>query len=439
MSAYCRVIILTLFVCQSGCVSDNFKLPFTGNSNAKPRNVILITISSLRADHTGLLDYHRDTTPNLDKFARENIAFTQAFATSGWMMPAHASILTGLYPRDHHVTHISKKLDEQFVTLPEILSAQGYHCAGFSCNPRYSSDNGFGQGFVFYDDYSVTVLLESLAFDRESQVDINSSRTNSLINDTAISWLNSNPHQPFFMFVHYYDNHWDYLPPDPYDKMYDPNYRGSITGRRIARESLFSNPPSDADIDHIVALYDGQVRQTDEDLGELLAYLQESSLMDDTLIIIAGDHGEQFYEHGYTSHHGVYEELIHVPLVISVPGNGVKPSKTDALVSQVDILPTILDYLDITIPKQCAGKSLKPLIDGQVDSLNDYIFAEYSGGAATDMAAIRSSRYKCYLVEGQNPHGYDLHEDRWEQDKIPIVDFNSPMNNLYNILQDYSR
>ncbi|MCX5637743.1 MAG: sulfatase, partial [Planctomycetota bacterium] len=266
-----------------------------------PANVILITISTLRADHVSCLGYKKDTTPNLDAFARENVLFRNAFATSSWMMPAHGSIFTSLYPSVHGATHIDKKLADEHCTLAEILKDNGYYCVGFCCNPRLDEEHGFAQGFDFYDDYTVSMILHSLALGNEEDFDINRQRTNALINDAAIGWLQNNTHKPFFIFVHYYDNHWDYLPPPSYRDLYDPKYVGPIGGTEIAREPLFSNPPSDRDIEHIVALYDGEVKQTDNDLGEMLKVLKEKGLLANSIVIIMGDHGEQFYEHGHTS------------------------------------------------------------------------------------------------------------------------------------------
>ena len=380
--------------------------------------------------HVSCLGYTRDTTPNFDVFAGENILFHNAFATSGWMMPAHGSIFTSLYPTLHGATHIDKSLGDEHFTLAKILADNGFYCVGFCCNPRLDREHGFAQGFDLYDDYSVSIMLESLAFGDKESVDINRQRTNALINDAAIRWLQKNIHRPFFMFIHYYDNHWDYLPPPPYSERYDPNYDGPINGTQIDREPLFSNPPSNRDIQHIIALYDGEVKQTDNDLGEFLNVLKDTGLSDNSIIIIAGDHGEQFYEHGHTSHHGIYEELIHIPLAVSIPGVRAMCKTIDSLVSQVDILPTILDYLQIPAPEQYQGKSLRPLIEGQVKAVNEFIFVEYTGGAVLDCYAVRSTRYKCYQKVGSEPFVYDLAEDRGEQKRMALDSYSKEVKTL---------
>ncbi len=404
------------------------------NNTGKPVNVILITISSLRADHVGAFGYERDTTPCFDSFAKDNILFRNAFATSGWTMPAHGSIFTSLYPGRHGATHIDKTLDDEHLTLAEFLNRNGFFCAGFSCNPRLNREYGYAQGFDFFDDFSVSIMLESLALGIENVTDINKKRTNALINDAAIRWLQNNTHKQFFLFVHYYDNHWDYLPPSPYDNLYDPDYDGPIDGTEISREPLFSNPPDAADIKHIIALYDGEVKQTDRDFSELLKVIEDKGLFDNSIVVILGDHGEQFYEHGFTNHHGLYEELIHVPMAISIPGLETKGKAVDSLVSQVDILPTILDYLGITIPESSRGKSLKPLIEGKTETVNQFVYTEYTGGAASDCFAVRSSRYKLCMDSKDELFAYDLLKDPKEQIKIAPTDFPEEVKSLQNHL-----
>jgi arylsulfatase A-like enzyme len=395
-------------------------------------NVILVTISSLRADHTGCLGYARPTTPHLDRFAGRSVLFRNAFANSGWMMPAHGSLFTSLYPSVHGATHIDKKLGDAHDTLAEILAANGYYCVGFCCGPRLDDEHGFAQGFHVYDDRSVVSLLSTMGPEGAQAFDINGHRTNDLINDAAVSWLANNRHSPFFLFLHYYDNHWDYLAPEPYRSLYDPDYTGPLNGTAIAREPLYSNPPNEADIRHLIALYDGEVRQTDEDLGQMLAALEEKGLFENSIIVVSSDHGEEFYEHGHTSHHGVYDELIHVPLVISAPGH--ESRSTDALASQVDILPTVLDYLGIPVPALCRGKSLRPVIEGRAQSVNNFIFTEYTGGAVPDIFAVRSLHYKCCLTAAGEVFACNLPKDPDETTRIAPKDFDAQMQQLQKSL-----
>ncbi|MHC4478306.1 MAG: sulfatase [Planctomycetota bacterium] len=412
------IVLVAAGTCLAGYGSNNTNM--SGRTRPIPEpsmNVILITVSTLRADHVSCLGYARDTTAHFDAFAQESTLFSNAFATSSWMMPAHGSIFTSLRPALHGATHIKNALAPEPETLAEILRAKGYRTVGFCCNPRLDQEHGFAQGFDLYYDYGISTILHDAPFQDQDTGDINKQRTNHLVNDAAIRWLQNNTQEPFYMFLHYYDNHWDYLPPEPYRTLYDPDYEGPIDGTQIAREPLYSNVPGKRDIQHIVALYDGEVKQTDNDLGEMLEFLKTKGLCDRSIVVVLGDHGEQFYEHGNTSHHGLFEELIHVPMAMSIPDEGEKGKVIDSLVSQRDILPTILDYLKIPTPAQCQGKSLRPLIGGHSETVHDFVCVEYTGGAVPNAYAVRGTQYKCYHTDNEF-FAYDLIKDPAEQHKI---------------------
>lgn len=415
--------VCCLFI--AGCAGKIKQSTQIANKSIK-HNVILITISSLRADHTGCLGYHRDTTPNFDAFAANNFLFSKAFATSSWQMPSVGSIFTSLYPSQHGATHINKKLAPENTTLAEILNDNNFHTAGFCCNPRLSGDHGFGQGFDLYDDYTPSITLTAMTFGEDESVDINKRRTNDITNDTTIRWLQNNSYSPFFLFVHYYDTHWDYLPPSPYNTLYNPGYKGSIDGTEISKEPLYSNKPSDEDTKHMLALYDGEIRQTDEDLGELLDFLDKTGRFDDSIIIIMADHGEQFYEHGNTSHHGIFDELLHVPVAISVPGMNTEARRINSFMSGVDVMPTVLDLLEMPVPDNCQGKSMKPLIEQKTDKIRNTIFAEYIGGAIADACTARFATVK-FVKENDLLYAYDLVDDPGEYRKIARKDFTEQM------------
>ena len=436
MRRFKATIALLALILQIGLCTDMQPNPLKESEAHRMPNVILITTSSLRADHVGCMGYQRDATPNFDSFAKRNCLFEYAFAVSSWMMPAHGSIFTSLYPSFHGATHIDEKLAREPETLAEVLSHHGYYCVGFCFGPRLSSEYGFAQGFDLYDDYSASMMLAALDIvAKNDQVDINKERSNNTANAAAIRWLNNNTHTPFFLFVHYYDNHWDYLPPSPYNTLFDPDYTGQIDGHQIAREPLYSNPPEERDIQHMIALYDGEIRQTDADLGELIRFIEKKGLLDNSIVVVMGDHGEQFYEHGHTSHHGLWDELIHIPMIVSLPENQNQARVIDGLVSQVDIMPTLLDRLGIPLPEACQGKSFLPLLRGQANSMREFVFAEYTGGAVGDCYAVRSRTHK-YLFQGEQAYLFDFETDPREQMQVPLM---KPSQQAEPYIQFYSK
>jgi arylsulfatase A-like enzyme len=383
--------------------------------------VLLIGIETLRADHVGCIGYSRDTTPALDTIAKEGVVFSNVMATSSWTMPTVMSVLTSLYPEAHGTTNYDRKLPEDVITLAEVLRENDYKTVAFVSNPTLDGRHGFYQGFDLYDDFSVW-----LGFLGEGELvggpnadpspDVHQTLTNEPLTRTALRWIEQNHKEPFFMFVFYFDPHYDYIPPPPFDTMFDPNYEGSVEGRGIVEELRRSNRPSQRDLDHIIALYDGEIRYTDTYVSKLLNAFGRFGILDRTLVVIFGDHGDEFYEHGRTGHaHTLYNELIHVPLILKWPSMIPKGKRIDALVSQVDIMPTILDYLRIQHKQPIQGTSLRDLIEGHVSQVHDFVF---SGGRGHRCAVI-TNQSKLILNPGAGAREfYDLLNDPREQNNI---------------------
>jgi membrane-anchored protein YejM (alkaline phosphatase superfamily) len=378
--------------------------------------VLLIGIETLRADHVGHLGYSRNTTPALDAIAKEGVVFTKTMATASWTMPAVMSVLTSLYPEVHGTSNYDRKLPESVPTLTEVLQENGYKTVAFVSNPTLDGRYGFCRGFELYDDFSV--WLGSIGMGKSltgSDSDVHKTLTNEPLTRSALSWLERHYEEPFFMFAFYFDPHYDYIPPSPFDTMFDPNYDGTIDGRGIAEEPRKSNRPAERDLEHIIALYDGEVRYTDTYILKLLEAFAEFGILDQTLVVIFGDHGDEFYEHGSTGHaHTLYNELIHIPLILRWPSEIPKGRCIDALVSQVDIMPTILDYLGIQHQQAIQGMSLKNLIEGRVCGVHEYVFA----GGSTHRCAIIGSRSKMIVNPDGDKEFYDLLSDPMEQNSI---------------------
>jgi len=314
-------------------------------------NVILIGIDTWRADHLSSFGYDRLTMPSVDTLASQGFRFINAYSTTSWTLPSFLSILTSLYQSSHGVVSSEYKLAPCHVTLAEILRNEGYSTAGFISGTYLKRTFGFDQGFDKYEE-SVTSAQLIKTYD-----DVTSARVTRLVED----WLRSNYTRPFFIFAHYWDPHFDYIPPAPFDTIFDPDYTGKIDGRNFMSNPEVRPDMDPRDLSHIVALYDGELRWTDSNLSHLFRTLEDLGILDRTIIVLVGDHGEEFFEHGGKGHRNtLYNEVIHVPIVFWLPR--IQGRVVQTPVSTVDIVPTILDLIGIEPPQAGDGISLTPLM-----------------------------------------------------------------------------
>jgi len=311
----------------------------------KPHGIILISLDNLRADHLGVYGYQRNTSPFIDSFAKESIVFNNAVVQSPWTLPSHMSIMTSLYPSFHGVRKYPNFLNDEEVTIAELLKEAGYETAAFTDGGFMAASFGFDQGFDIYEDQRIGIAN---------------------ILPKVKAWLNSNKSSPFFLFIHCYDIHNPFNPPPPYNSMFhDFPYTGRLLPspkvfRAITKNKLKVN---EDDIRHFIALYDGGIRYTDAMIGEFLTYLQNSGIMNQSLIIITSDHGEEFMEHGQFGHKQLhYRPMLQVPLIIHIPNYPKKEIRIQELVQSIDLLPTILDIVDLPAFPEAQGRNLFPLI-----------------------------------------------------------------------------
>ncbi len=301
-----------------------------------PPNVILITVDTTRADRMGFLGSKLGLTPNLDTLARDSAVFTRAFSQVPITGPSHASILTGTYPQFHRVNDFQSPLAPELPYASEILRSHGYHTAAFVGSMVLDPQAGFARGFERgFDTYDAGFHRAQPGEDRYHS----SERRGAEVVAHALAWLNQHPQGPFFMWVHLYDAHDPYDPPEPY-------------------KSKYASAP-----------YDGEIAYADSAVGTLLSQLRERGLYDDAVIAVMADHGEALGEHGEDTH-GIflYDETIHVPLLIKLPGSAEKRpdsaekhaagKRIESRVELVDVLPTILQAVGISVPKEVQGESL---------------------------------------------------------------------------------
>lgn len=331
-------------------------------------NVVLISLDSLRADHVGCYGYERDTSPTIDRLASEGIRFANAISTSSWTLPTHLTMFTARYQISHGVTDDTRTLASSIPTLGEIMKANGYRTGGFISGPYVAGHYGYARGMDTYVD-----LSQGYDHRREARATIAS----PAINDNALEWLADNHSAPFFLFLHYFDIHYDFIPPAPYDTMFDPDYTGTMDGTAfIERKDV--NPEMDPrDLEHILALYDGEIRFTDAHVGKILDQLAAYGVLENTLVLLVSDHGDEFFEHGNKGHHRtVYDEVLRVPFVARLPKQARAGTVIDEQVSLVDVMPSILDFTGIEGPSDMEGQSVFQISDDD-ENEREAIYAEF--------------------------------------------------------------
>jgi len=346
-------------------------------------NVIIIAFDALQTAHVGAYGYPLKTTPNLDNFAKDSFLFKNAISPASWTVPTYVSWFTSLYPSEHKVvnkfsvynppiTVIAnlRNLTPNAVTLAEIMKQNGYTTVGFTGDAGARGAQGNNIGFDIYVDTPAGFN----GFDYSVPL--------------ALSWLKNNTNKKFFMFLHGYDSHGQYNLKNFTKRFLDFNYTGKFKGtiqeQAALREEGLANGfvnVTDDDVKMWMAWYDEKINSADERFGIFVNGLKELGLLDKTIIIVASDHGTEFYEHKRFDHgHTLYQELIHIPLLIRIPkitGEKVITSQ----ISTLDIMPTIFDLANIqpneTVKTQMKGISLVPALKGKDISRDVYSETDY--------------------------------------------------------------
>ncbi|MCB9899499.1 MAG: sulfatase [Planctomycetes bacterium] len=340
----------------------------------RPPNVLFVSLDTLRADHLGAYGYRRDTSPHLDALAAEGALFEDCIAVSDWTLPTHASLFTGLDPTVHGVQLPSDSLARGVLTLGEAFAGAGYETAGCHSNPFLDERFGFARGFSTWRGSATreSALVElagepkgSVSGVRPTQPGLREhdylvQRAAPQVTEFGLEFLDAHAADdaPFLLFLHYNDAHSDYIPPAPYDRMFDTGYRGPIDGEDYSHDERV-RPDMDPDaLAYIVSLYDGEIAAEDAQLGRVLDRLDALGLRDDTLVVVTADHGEGFFERGENEHrYGPYHELVHVPWIVRLPGDVPAGLRVATTVSQIDVAPTLLDLAGVEGAERMDGRS----------------------------------------------------------------------------------
>lgn len=343
------------------------------------QRVVLISIDTCRADHLSCYGFSKKTTPHIDRIAEEGVLFENVVTPAPITLPAHVSLLTGLTPPSHGIhDNLNYYLPEEKLTLTEILKANGFVTgavvSAFVLDARF----GLHQGFDSFQDDFVNVYYTASGSERRGDE----------TTEFAIQWLRQHKDEKFFLFLHYYDPHFPYDPPEPY-------------------ASQYTNDP-----------YSGEIAFTDHCIGRIVDTLKELEMYHSTLLIIVGDHGEMLGEHGEKQHlFFIYEAALRVPLLVKIPGGLREPVRVEETVGLIDVAPTVCSLLKIDIPKLLQGMSLEPFLKGKKPTAKPrYFYIEsmmptYLG--ANPLLGVCTSRWK--YIQTTRPELYHLETDCHEQ------------------------
>ncbi|MAB79138.1 MAG: hypothetical protein CMJ89_07265 [Planctomycetes bacterium] len=413
---------------------------------ANAPNVLFVLVDTWRADHAGFLGYERDVSPNLDRLVEEGVVFERAISSSGWTQPAVASLFTGLIPSRHGAvsqplahTPVRGALLQPFVTtFVEIFRASGWNTAMWSNNPNITPARGFDQGASYFRDYYSQ---------RARTQDDDVGRAERMLPDVE-AWLaeENTGERPFCAYVHIMDPHYPYVAPAPFKGTFDrsgldfqllgPVCREIMTGKR-RREDITPTMRR-----RIVDIYDEELLYVDSYLGEFLQRIFTEH--PNTVVVLSGDHGEEFLEHGNYGHgHAIWNELTHVPLVLWAPD--LEPQRIPHQMRLMDVFPTLLELAGIgdRTPPHIQGKTLAPFFEGTENT--DRLAPVETGGdqkPAWQWRAVSDGRFKYLrrernlpvkkavppLSPGEDPEDFpieylfDLKNDPFEQENLFELD-----------------
>jgi arylsulfatase A-like enzyme len=397
--------ILALVV--TGCRPD---APDAQRKRFDTPHIVIITLDTTRADHLGCYGYFRNTSPYLDSFAKEGIVFDRCLAPMATTLPTHTSLLTGTYPIEHGVLANVYRGGRPYVPSPDLISwaelarRGGYETGGFVSAAPLKKFTGINAGFDTYE--------EPGPFQRSA----------AETNVGALAWLEARTgDRPCFLWVHYYDPHFPYTPIPEYDTFTtDEALEKFIADRKIhASAPNRSLQPVEARRAHNA--YDGEIRYMDEQLRILMDKVDRVLGKDNTLVVIVGDHGEGLCQHGEASHGSTWDEQLHVPLLIRIPGE--KPRRIATVMSLVDIAPTMLAWVKgeafAPLLKQTSGRDVLAAGAGSAP-----VFSQRRGQAAAEgdkpAFAATTERWKYIHEVGGEDALYDLSVDPYELNNVLV-------------------
>jgi len=368
------------------------------NAESSIEKIILISVDTLRADYLGCYNSKMKTSPNLDRFASENILFLHDTAQAPTTAPSHKSIFYSLYPSIHKTT-IHSVPEEKLESPVQILRENGFATAAFTGGGQLNRSFGFARGFDSYWE---------LPAQGNKKQHLDQTR------EVAFNWLEKHYQEKFFLFLHTYEVHCPYDPPDAFFKKWASWYAGDFDRSKCQPNLLFYGRLTNFDYRYIRDLYSAEINYVDTFVGELFKKLQALDIYDHTLIIFISDHGESLGERNYVGHNQLYEVQLHVPWIMHVPG--IRAARIEAPVESIDVMPTVFELLGIknaSFPFQ--GMSLKRMINSMTPNFERAIISEARGRARIRIGNLAL----IFSPDGKIPEElYNLKTDPQEMENI---------------------
>jgi arylsulfatase A-like enzyme len=403
----------------AGCSND--PQPVASAPTGALPDIVLVSIDSLRPDHLACYGYQAPTSPNIDVLAAGGVRCELALSTTSWTLPAHAALFTGLCDSTHGLVTNGLRLSAHATTLADCLGRRGYRTAGFFGGPYLHPAFGLSKGFESWESCMTPVTEELITGGKlggdAAHEDVTGPRTLELLG----RFLEQPDPRPLFLFVHLFDVHYDYNPPAEDVVPFDPDYTGKLDFSHLDSNPAISKDMSPRDRQHLVALYDGEIRFTDRNLAALLALLERKRSERSRLLVVTADHGEEFFEHGHKGHQSsLYDELVRIPMIWNWPGHLPKDTLVRDPVRIIDIMPTLLSVAGVQDPPRMQGRNLWPLLTGQAlpqePALLELLVDQ------SDVRALRELQTKVIDWRGQSAatYGYQLVRDRFEKDPVGV-------------------
>ena len=381
------ILMVLLGAVTGGCgpeTEKNSSQPEAVKAPGRRPSVLFYVIDTCRADRMSLYGHNRKTTPFLDYLAKKSVVFENCFSQASWTKPSVGSILTSRYPSETGCFALFQRMSSSFRTFPEVLMENGYFTKGVSANPIMGMFSNFSQGFTEFTESARINHADPIRF---------ASGSAKLLNDIVFPWLNETDHWPMLLYMFSVDPHEEYEPeplfmnrfanPDrmeQYRKEWQSllKTRPDIPGNRVIEQNFIdAGVETSPFIKHGLDLYDADICANDYQLMMLWSRIEDDEWGDDMIVVITSDHGEEFYEHGGTCHgYSLYNELLHVPLLIYAPKLLPQGIRIKNPVQSIDIYPTLLDLLGVASPAETKGNSLLPLINGHEQWKDRPVFSE---------------------------------------------------------------